>query len=207
MHIKSIYLIQHCQSEHHVNELTGGWTDTPLTALGLKQAQFVAKELASRNLKDFKIMTSDLKRAKMTANAISEIFNVPVKEEAILREINNGEAANKTKAWAEAHKLTSNNDFDINARDWQNAETPLELYNRMQMVIKNHLLETKTDLIIVSHGVALRYLVSAWLGISVKDFKDTILHGNAGSISVLKINHNQQRFLSQFNHIAHLTQS
>jgi len=28
-----IILIQHCQSEHHINNMSGGWTDTSLTEL------------------------------------------------------------------------------------------------------------------------------------------------------------------------------
>ena len=30
----AIIIVRHGQSEHHVRGLTGGWTDTPLTALG-----------------------------------------------------------------------------------------------------------------------------------------------------------------------------
>ena len=32
--MRKIIVIQHCQSEHHINNMTGGWTDTPLTELG-----------------------------------------------------------------------------------------------------------------------------------------------------------------------------
>ena len=65
-----IYIIQHCQSEHHINELTGGWTDTPLTELGQKQAEAVVEELLAMKVEDFDLFSSDLKRAKMTANYI-----------------------------------------------------------------------------------------------------------------------------------------
>lgn len=35
----NIILIQHCQSEHHINNISGGWTDTPLTKVGKNQAK------------------------------------------------------------------------------------------------------------------------------------------------------------------------
>ena len=41
----NIILIQHCQSEHHVNNMSGGWTDTPLTELGRKQAEMIGEKL------------------------------------------------------------------------------------------------------------------------------------------------------------------
>ena len=40
-----IILVQHCQSEHHINELSGGWTDTPLTEIGRAQAKKAGQRL------------------------------------------------------------------------------------------------------------------------------------------------------------------
>ena len=40
-----IILIQHCQSEHHINNMSGGWTDTPLTEFGRKQAETYRGEI------------------------------------------------------------------------------------------------------------------------------------------------------------------
>ncbi len=91
-----IYIIQHCQSEHHINELTGGWTDTPLTELGINQSKAVAEEIENLGLSDFVLYSSDLKRAFMTAEYISERFGIKITDTELLREINNGEAANKT---------------------------------------------------------------------------------------------------------------
>lgn len=40
-----IIVIQHCQSEHHINNMTGGWTDTPLTELGRNQSELIGLRL------------------------------------------------------------------------------------------------------------------------------------------------------------------
>ncbi|CAM3657971.1 hypothetical protein MALU111345_16490 [Marinicrinis lubricantis] len=39
--MRKIYIIQHCQSEHHINNMSGGWTDAPLTELGREQTELV----------------------------------------------------------------------------------------------------------------------------------------------------------------------
>lgn len=43
--MRKIIIIQHCQSEHHINNMSGGWTDTPLTDLGRKQAELIGLKL------------------------------------------------------------------------------------------------------------------------------------------------------------------
>lgn len=85
--------------------VVGGWSDTALTAKGRNQA-----ERAGRRLCDLwgdippqiNFYCSDLSRASETAAIIGDIISKrPVAVEA-LRELNNGLAANKTKAEAEA---------------------------------------------------------------------------------------------------------
>ena len=72
--MSNIILIQHCQSEHHINNMSGGWTDTPLTELGRKQA-----ELTGEKLKDivdnngYALYSSDLLRASQTAEIIGQL--------------------------------------------------------------------------------------------------------------------------------------
>ncbi|SDG36099.1 Histidine phosphatase superfamily (branch 1) [Fontibacillus panacisegetis] len=71
--MRQIYVIQHCQSEHHVNNMTGGWTDTPLTELGKRQAEAVGIRL-QKNLdpNEYSLYASDLMRASQTASIIGE---------------------------------------------------------------------------------------------------------------------------------------
>ena len=91
---KSVILVRHAQSEHHVKRLSGGWTDTPLTELGHRQAHLVAERLR-RDLNGIpiRLFTSDLLRTRNTAQHIADAFGIEPVADARLREFNNGEAA------------------------------------------------------------------------------------------------------------------
>ncbi|GMA60764.1 histidine phosphatase family protein [Alicyclobacillus fastidiosus] len=68
-----VVLVQHCQSEHHINDMSGGWTDTPLTELGRKQAQLIAQKLIhSMNGDEYVLYSSDLLRASQTAEILGK---------------------------------------------------------------------------------------------------------------------------------------
>lgn len=200
----NIYLVQHCQSEHHINELTGGWTDTPLTALGKKQAEKVAGELRNLGLTKFTLFSSDLKRASMTAEYISKEFSMNMHLCPSLREINNGEATNKTKSWARENMLYESDYLEIDKQTWNGCETPRDLHNRMSQFIDEHLLDIEDDLVIVSHGVAIGYLICSWLGIDADAMRNSFIKGNAGGISCLTVSHLHQRVLTLFNSRTHL---
>lgn len=199
-----VYIVQHCQSEHHVNELTGGSTDTPLTSLGIQQAKSVAEELRLLGLTNFRLFSSDLRRAYMTAERIASEFSQEIHTVKELREINNGEAANKTKEWASKNRLYSSNVLEIDKRMWKESETPRELFQRMNKIIIDYILDTEEDLVIVSHGIAIAYLIGAWLGFTPEDMKSNFIKGYAGGISCIEVSQMGQNMLSHFNITTHL---
>ena len=74
--MKNIIAIQHTQSEQHLNKMIGSLGGWNLTELGIKQAHSIGKKLADeyKNQK-FVIYSSDLPRAKQTAEIVSGYFN------------------------------------------------------------------------------------------------------------------------------------
>lgn len=59
--MRKIILIQHCQSEHHINNLTGGWTNTPLTDLGQKQANLLGAKLKNEiRTEEYTLYSADI---------------------------------------------------------------------------------------------------------------------------------------------------
>ena len=62
-----IILVRHGEATHHTEHLTGGWTDSELTAAGKVQLQAVASKLAkdfAGQSRDLRILTSDLSGRK-----------------------------------------------------------------------------------------------------------------------------------------------
>jgi probable phosphoglycerate mutase len=70
--MKDIIIVQYCQSEQHINDLTGGWTDTSLTELGRKQAERISNRIANEfQYDEYTLISSDLIRAKETAEIMA----------------------------------------------------------------------------------------------------------------------------------------
>lgn len=204
--MKRIILIQHCQSEHHLTNLTGGWTDSDLTPLGKLQAQYISQYIKGLISDKVKIFTSDLKRAKHTADIIVDNLLLPLVVDDGLREINNGVAANKTKDWAKQHRLpTLKNGFDFNYLEFEDGESWKDFYIRIEKTMQKIYSDKTECIIIVSHGCAVAYILKWWLFIASEDqISNTHFQGDAGGITLLEENRYNQRTITFFNRIDHL---
>ncbi len=87
--MKTVYLIRHGESELNRQKRFAGWTDCCLTDLGINQATEVALRLADMATVDA-IFSSDLIRAKKTAQIIADKMDCPLTISESLREINLG---------------------------------------------------------------------------------------------------------------------
>lgn len=201
-----IIIVQHCQSEHHVNELTGGWTDTPLTELGENQAIEVAKELQKIGLSgDFELYTSDLKRASMTASKIEQNFGQKMILTKVLREHNNGLASEKTKKWARENILINSKHVELDKPLWEEAEIPRELFDRVKKFNDSVLMDIERDIVIVSHGIAIGYLIMSYLNLESDSIQHSFISGSPGGISILTKSRMGQNTLNMFNSVSHLS--
>lgn len=83
-----IVAIRHGQTEWNVERRFQGHMDSPLTALGLRQAVAVAESFGGETVDA--IYSSDLGRAMRTAEAVAEVTGAPVFLEKRLRELHYG---------------------------------------------------------------------------------------------------------------------
>ncbi|UCE06345.1 MAG: histidine phosphatase family protein [bacterium] len=204
--MREIIIVQHCQSEHHVNNLTGGWTDTPLTDLGYRQAEATAKRIAFLTTnKEFVLYSSDLLRAKQTAEIISYKLGIKITFSKQLREINNGVAVGKTKEWANEHRnVTSGESFSIDYREFDKGESWREFYNRICNFMKIVLEKDEEQILIVSHGCAIGYIIAWWMQFTPLMLEQNCFQSKPGSISILKKNKYKQHSIILFNDTCHL---
>lgn len=204
MPIQRIILVRHGEAEHLVTEaLTGGWTDTRLTRLGCNQARRAGKALAALlNGADFQFYASDLQRASRTAQIIGQVLNHPPVITASLREINNGAAANRTRA--EARTILQ--PMTQPRMDWQpypGGETWRQFLARLLPFVEN-LPETPSTVVLVGHANTSAAVVQWWLGMSDAQIDATHFYISPCSITDLRISQWGMKMVYTVNSTAHL---
>jgi broad specificity phosphatase PhoE len=201
-----LFIVQHCQSEHHVNDLTGGWTDTPLTRLGREQAALVSRALKTKlEAKSPTLYSSDLLRASQTAEALASELGLAMHIDRDLRERNNGSGAWKTKAWAEENAAPLSPPGEgVERREFEGAETPREFFERVTACAERLIAGMSDPLVLVTHGGTVGTLIAWWLGMTVEQYDRASFIAVAGSITTLGIDYWQRRTLVELNATAHL---
>ena len=209
-YMKKIIVIQHPQSEQHINRMIGSWYDWDLTELGIKQAHNIAKKLSTEITDDdYTIYSSDLLRTKHTADIISSyLHTTPIFDERI-REFNLGEAIGKSKDWAKNNLCCPVWEGTI---DWactadgqvfRNAETRRDVWNRVIQFYNDVIVPSKKNLIIVSHSGTLSILFAIWLGMDIHSLDQTAIWGKAGGVSFL-LDDGEHRMISKINDMSYI---
>jgi len=166
--LNMLLLVRHAESFHHVNGLTGGWTDRGLTEIGREQARVLASRLGSelRGV-PVSLYASDLKRAAETAEGVAAALSVDVLSEPSLREWNNGEAAGLTVVEASQRFPPYDPARLLDVRAYPGAETVREFHERVAVFLTG--LSSRDALpILVTHGGTMRRAIFWWLGVSVE---------------------------------------
>jgi len=86
--LKRIHLIRHGQTAWNADGRWQGMIDIPLSETGLNQAAALASYMSSRPLSS--VYSSDLQRAVQTAEPLAKIHDLPLNQDARLREQNLG---------------------------------------------------------------------------------------------------------------------
>lgn len=94
MPVTRLFLVRHGQSAGNAEGRFGGHSPTPLSELGVKQAEITAKVLAKERV--HAIYSSDLLRAVQTAEPLAKILDLPIITTAAFRERKVGVLEGKT---------------------------------------------------------------------------------------------------------------
>lgn len=187
-----------------MSELTGGWTQDPLTALGQRQAALLAERLQAEFAgRPVKLYASDLSRAWQTTEIIARRTGLEPTPEPGLREFNNGLAANRTQA--EARELEQ--PMPASSLDWQpwpESETWRQFYQRTVACMDRLSEQAQQPLLLVTHGGAIVNIIVWWLGLDVEWLSRVSFAVAPASISVLRLNQWQERAIERLNDTAHL---
>ena len=196
--MKTIFTVQHTQSEHHTNGMVGSWTDWNLTELGRQQADRIAvrlkEELAG---KEVVLYTSDLKRARQTADSIAKQLQAVPVVRTELRERNLGKCCGKSVQWLRENLECQEKTIDD--RLFSDAESRRDVWNRLEPFFDHVMEEDSETIIIVSHGDLLSVFNSMFLGLGVESLNSFEMFGFAGGVSRMIVRDDGKRIIKQIS--------
>ncbi|GAP15991.1 fructose-2,6-bisphosphatase [Longilinea arvoryzae] len=202
--LKELFLIRHGEAEHLVRNLTGGWTDVPLTELGYDQARRTGRRLAGLlEGGPFEFYCSDLLRARQTAEIIAAQIGQTAVAAHPLRDINNGLAAYRTRDEARAMRKPLSKPW----QDWvpyPKGESWRMVRQRVEPFMEA--LEGERA-VIVSHYVVLAIIVQWWWGLNDERIDATSLDIEPCSLTHLRLDAYGARVIVRLNDVTHLGNS
>ncbi len=203
--MKDIFVVTHTQSKHHVQKVVGGWHDTGLTELGEQQAAMVGSrliEIVGMSQDDvfrggmFKdrmdkgdkpsITSSDLLRARGTARIIADSFGCDYQTTAQLREISYGDAEGEPRQWLKDRLVPAPEESRLDYPSFTGGETKRQFITRLYQAVDLIIADNNPVQIVVTHGFALTFVVSRWIGLPLESAGYVNFKSPAGGITHLQ---------------------
>lgn len=190
-------LMRHARTEWNRQRRIQGQTDTPLAPEGVAMAAGWGQSVAQRRI-DL-ILTSDLERARRTAELVNEHLNVPIIQEARLREQHWGHWTGlyvaDLRAMRDEVRALENTGFGFQP---PGGETRQEVFDRASRALCDAAREHPGKRILVTtHNGVLRALAYKLLGMNFtpdealpisKDYRMHHLTCTAGTLAVHQLN-------------------
>ena len=201
--MKHIITVQHTQSVHHTNGMVGSWTDWDLTELGKKQAERIGKKLQDELAgKKVTIYSSDLKRAKQTAEEIAKYLGVEPIFKQELRERNLGKCNGKSVQWLRENIECPEKTVDD--RMFSDGESRRDAWNRLWPFFEEVMVSDEENVIIVSHGDLLSIWNAMYIGLPIESYYQVDIHGPAGGVSHMIVGDDGKRRVRHINDMSYI---
>lgn len=167
-----IYLIRHGEVAWNYSGAYVGVTDLQLNDVGLAQAHLLSDYLVRRNIAA--VYSSDLQRARVTAEIIAEPLGLPVHRSIMLREINYGEWEGLTSEDISNRYGELYHKWISNAADIQipGGETFRGMLNRsMAEFTKITDAHEDENIAVVAHKSVNRVIICQLLGMDINNYR------------------------------------
>jgi len=168
--MRTVAVVAHAEAVHHVERVVGGWHDSQLTERGRRQAHRVALILAgSFPGPRVPVVTSDLRRARQTAEIIAGTLGSDVTLHPGFRELSYGVAEGRPRAWLDERIVpvpTAGSRLDHHI--CEGAESRRDLATRVYAAMAEVLASDASDAVIVTHGFAATFVIACWIGMPIE---------------------------------------
>jgi broad specificity phosphatase PhoE len=168
--VTTILLARHGESDWNRAGQWQGWADRPLTARGRRQARDLAARLEGTELDA--VYSSDLQRARETAEIVAQSKGMTVETAPDLREVDVGSWSGLTRAEAQARFPELYARWLVGGEGWEDGESYEQMSERVVRAIlqigKRH---DGLRLLVVAHGGSIRAVHAAALGVDVHTYR------------------------------------
>jgi broad specificity phosphatase PhoE len=170
VHVTTLLLARHGETDWNRARRWQGHADRPLTDRGRAQAAALAERLADIELDA--VYSSDLRRARETAEAVACAQGLAVAELPELREVAVGSWEGLTRDEAEVRFPDGFRRWRAGGTGWDDGETYAEMSTRVLAAVERIANEHEAgQILIVSHGGPIRAIHGAALGMNVEDYR------------------------------------
>ena len=183
----SLYIVRHGETMHNLENRVQGHTDSPLTDLGKRQVSAIADKLASEKFTT--IYSSDLGRARTTAEVIASRHNLPVHTTSLLREACLGVIQGLTQAefaekYPEEYRKWKENSAENRPPGAEKLEEVIERCRQfLTEITEKH--QNGEKLLAAVHGGSVRGLICAAFNLPPTFYRN--IHTANASLSILDI--------------------
>jgi broad specificity phosphatase PhoE len=166
----TVLLARHGESDWNRSKQWQGFADRPLTDLGREQAAELAQRLEDTDLDA--VYSSDLQRARDTAEIVARTKGLTVQTTPDLREVDVGSWSGLTRAEAEEQYPEQYARWLQGGEGWEDGETYEELGERVVRAI-TRIAEAHAGerVLVVAHGGTIRALHAAALGVDIHTYR------------------------------------
>ena len=201
--MKTILTIQHTQSIHHTNGMVGSWTDWELSEEGILQAKKIGEKLKTELAEKKLVMySSDLLRAKQTAEIVGGYLGLTPVLRTELRERNLGRCCGKSVQWLRENFEVQEKTIDD--RLFSDAESRRDEWNRLKPFFDEIMKIDDENIIIVSHGDLLSVFNTMFLGLSIESINTGEIFGLAGGVSYMFEDNDGKRFIKRISDMSYI---
>ncbi len=190
-----LYLIRHAEAEGNLYRRIHGHYDSTITENGYRQLDALKKRFADISLDC--VYSSDLTRARKTAEAICEGKNLEVITRSTLREVAMGVWEDRPWGEVEIKDPEHMRLFRESSKDWivEGGESFESLQSRVSSAILDIAAQHPNQTVAIAcHGTAIRFACAAFLGLSVEE-SHSLGHSDNTAVTHLEIDQGQVKIV------------